>query len=148
VHSVVDEHRRERKNIRRVLSCLFGETTAQQMSTKLFWWRLGCLSAASAVGLGAFGAHGLRNRIADPRLLKYWETAVTYHFIHSWGLIFVALSPRFPKYAGYAFLGGTLLFSGSLYALALTDKRWLGSITPFGGLLFIVGWGLLALTGF
>jgi uncharacterized membrane protein YgdD (TMEM256/DUF423 family) len=92
-----------------------------------------------------------------------------YHFIHSWGLLFVALSPRVPKLAGnlvlhthplnrslffnsdcglgYSFVGGIILFSGSLYALTLTNKRWLGAIPPFGGLLFLVGWGLLALTG-
>eukprot|EP00029_Vermamoeba_vermiformis_P005933 TRINITY_DN2199_c0_g1_i1.p1 TRINITY_DN2199_c0_g1~~TRINITY_DN2199_c0_g1_i1.p1 ORF type:complete len:117 (+),score=8.58 TRINITY_DN2199_c0_g1_i1:26-376(+) len=114
---------------------------------KAFWWKIGCLSTATAVTLGAFGAHSLKGR-RDVALIKNWETAVLYHFIHSFGMLAVAMSPRTPKTAGYAFLGGTALFSGSLYAMTLTEQRWLGAITPVGGVMFIAGWIALGLTGF
>jgi len=107
------------------------------------WFRLGCYSAAVAVGLGAFGAHGLKSRISDPYLLDVWSKAVLYHVVHAFGLLAVAQAPVPTPAAGHAFLGGTLLFSGSLYVMTLTNKRWLGAVTPFGGVLFLVGWTLL-----
>jgi uncharacterized membrane protein YgdD (TMEM256/DUF423 family) len=88
---------------------------------------VGALSGAVSVLLGAFGAHALRERLTPP-LLDTFETGVRYEIYH----------------AGWAFVIGTLLFSGSLYLLALTGARWLGAVTPFGGIGFIAGWVLLA----
>lgn len=110
----------------------------------------GCL----AVGLGAFGAHALRGFLAtlpdgDARQ-KVWETAAHYHLVHALAIAaaaYVAGKPTAPPLAGvagYCFLGGILLFSGSLYAMTLTGVRALGAITPFGGLSFIAGWAALA----
>ncbi len=101
-----------------------------------------------AVVLGAFGAHALRSQL-DASALGIYETAVQYHFAHSLALLAVALlhrtatSPRLLGFAGTAFAAGLLLFSGSLYLLSVTGIRWLGAITPIGGLSFIAGWSLL-----
>lgn len=109
----------------------------------------GSLAAALAVVLGAFGAHALDARLGAD-LLAVWRTAVEYHFHHALALLAVGLLlMRFPavaalRWAGFAFAIGLLLFSGSLYVLALSGLRWLGAVTPFGGLAFIVGWLLLA----
>jgi uncharacterized membrane protein YgdD (TMEM256/DUF423 family) len=105
-------------------------------------------SAFLAVALGAFGAHGLRERLT-PDLLAIFEVGVRYHMYHALALAAVALAlDRWPssalQWAGWCFLAGTVIFSGSLYVLALTGIRWLGAITPFGGLAFLVGWALLA----
>jgi uncharacterized membrane protein YgdD (TMEM256/DUF423 family) len=111
---------------------------------------LGALSALLAVGFGAFGAHALRAYFeAQPDLADNYQTAVQYHFIHALALVFVGLalqSWQAPSlsFAGYAFLAGLFLFSGSLYVLSLTGARWLGAITPLGGVAFILGWALLA----
>ncbi len=111
---------------------------------------LGSLSAALAVMLGAFGAHALRARLA-PDLLDTFETGVRYPMYHAFALLAVAFAlSRFPQtsllnVAGWLFIAGTLLFSGSLYLLALTGTRWLGAITPLGGAAFIAGWLCLAL---
>ena len=112
---------------------------------------LGSLSAFLAVGAGAFGAHAFKTRIA-PDLLDVYETAARYHFFQALGLIVVAFAaarwPGLPvQLAGWLFLAGTLLFSGSLYLLSLTGLRWLGAITPFGGLAFLAGWLCLAWAG-
>jgi len=109
---------------------------------------LGSLAAALAVGLGAFGAHGLRNRLA-PDMLAVFETAVRYHMYHALALVIVAVMlTRWDGWlfhaAGWSFAIGIVLFSGSLYALALTGVRALGMITPLGGLAFILGWAFLA----
>jgi len=107
------------------------------------------LSAALAVILGAFGAHGLKGRLSAPMLAVY-EKAVQYHFYHALGLFAVAfVAARMPTastatWSGWFMLAGTVLFSGSLYLLAVTDARWLGAITPLGGLAFIAAWLLLA----
>ncbi|MEZ5397887.1 MAG: DUF423 domain-containing protein [Bryobacterales bacterium] len=98
---------------------------------------------ALAVLLGAFGAHGLRARVTDPHLLEVWNTAARYHLVHALALCAVAVHPRRPPVAGGLFVLGTLLFSGSLYTMVLTDARWLGAITPLGGLSFIAGWLVL-----
>ncbi len=113
------------------------------------WLILGAASAFLSVAAGAFGAHALRARLA-PDLLTIFETGARYHMYHSLGLIAIGLlsqarpSPLLSG-AGGAMLAGILLFSGSLYALALSGVRALGAITPLGGLGFLVGWGLFAL---
>ena len=109
---------------------------------------LGALSAAIAVAAGAFGAHALKTRL-PPDLLAVFETGVRYHMFHALGLLAVAWAAgRFPgaavAWAGWLMVAGTVLFSGSLYALALTGVRALGAVTPLGGLAFIAGWALLA----
>jgi len=103
------------------------------------WFKLGCLSGAVGVLLGAFGAHALKGRKSDA-LIKTWETAVHYQFIHALGLFVVSLAPRESPLAGWCFVAGTALFSGSLYGLVLTEQRKLGAITPIGGLLYVAGW--------
>ncbi len=109
----------------------------------------GALSAALAVMLGAFGAHGLRARLpAD--LLAIWQTASQYHVYHALGLVAVGLlALHVPaggalRWSGWLLLLGTVLFSGSLYLLAVTGQRWLGAITPLGGSAWIAAWLLLA----
>lgn len=117
-------------------------------SAKLFL-AAGCIAALLAVALGAFGAHALKARIA-PELMAVYRTGVEYHFYHAFGLILVGLAAfHLPgsallRGAGWAMLAGILLFSGSLYLLALTGARWLGAITPLGGAAFIAAWGLFA----
>lgn len=111
---------------------------------------LGSLLAGLAVAIGAFGAHALRDRLA-PDMLNTFETAVRYQMYHALALLAVALLlARFPSStlipaAGWSFLAGILLFSGSLYLLCLTGYKWLGAITPLGGVAFILGWLALAL---
>ncbi len=102
-----------------------------------------------AVALGAFAAHGLKNTLS-PELLVTFQTGVQYHMYHALALLGVGvLSLSFPnlsllKVSGYLFLLGILLFSGSLYVLALSGIRWLGAITPLGGVAFLGGWALMA----
>ena len=111
---------------------------------------LGSISGGLAVALGAFGAHALKARLT-PDLLTTFETGVRYQMYHALAMLAVALAmTRVPaasllNAAGWLFVAGTLLFSGSLYLLCFTAKRWLGAITPFGGFAFIVGWVCLAL---
>lgn len=107
------------------------------------FWRLGAYSGAAAVALGAFGAHGLQNRVSDPKLLSNWNTAAQYHLIHSLALL-AAASHKSP-WAGRLFAAGIAVFSGSLYALVLTGERRLGAVTPLGGLCLIGGWLALLL---
>ena len=109
---------------------------------------IGALLGAVGVGAGAFGAHALRERLS-PDLLGTFETAVRYHLIHVVGLLIVAWAvTRWPgtatTAAGWLFLIGIVLFSGSLYALSLTGIRVFGAITPFVGVAFIAGWLALA----
>jgi len=111
---------------------------------------LGSLSGFIAVAAGAFGAHGLRSRLT-PDLLAVFETAARYQMYHALGLLAVAWAvTRWPGsmavWAGWFFCAGTVIFSGSLYALALTGLRWLGAITPLGGLCFLGGWLCLMLS--
>jgi uncharacterized membrane protein YgdD (TMEM256/DUF423 family) len=108
----------------------------------------GSLSAFLAVAAGAFGAHALRARLA-PDLLAVFETAARYQMYHALALLGVAwavtrYAPGPVRIAGWLFIGGTIVFSGSLYILALSGTRWLGAITPVGGLLFLAGWLSLA----
>jgi uncharacterized membrane protein YgdD (TMEM256/DUF423 family) len=104
------------------------------------------LMGASAVMLGAFGAHALRD-VLDARGIELWHTAVQYHFGHALALAVAALLPpgASRRCALVAFAIGVVLFSGSLYALALGAPRWCGAITPLGGVAFIVGWIALGL---
>ncbi len=112
---------------------------------------LGSLTGGLAVALGAFGAHALKARLTLEQLATF-ETGVRYQMYHALALLAVALAmARVPSTsllnaAGWLFVAGTLLFSGSLYLLCFTRKRWLGAVTPFGGLAFIAGWACLALS--
>ncbi|TDG15687.1 DUF423 domain-containing protein [Seongchinamella unica] len=113
---------------------------------------LASLSGMLAVVFGAFGAHGLRNRL-DEYQMGVFETAVQYHFYHALALLAVGVialnhpQTMLLKSAGWLFLIGTVVFSGSLYLLALTGVKWLGAVTPLGGLAFIAGWACLAAVG-
>jgi uncharacterized membrane protein YgdD (TMEM256/DUF423 family) len=102
--------------------------------------RIAAASGALAVVLGAFGAHGLQGLLAQNVTAAIWEKAVFYHFIHT--VMLFVLAQRRPLKAGpwWCFLAGIVIFSGSLYLLAVTNLRWLGVITPVGGASFIAGW--------
>ena len=107
----------------------------------------GALLGFLGVGAGAFGAHAIRQRVT-PERLDNWKTAADYQLWHALatiasGLVAVRWASGAAAAAGWCFVAGVVLFSGSLYALALTDRRKLGAITPFGGVLFLVGWGFL-----
>lgn len=107
---------------------------------------IGALNAALAVAAGAFGAHGLRERL-EPRALEIFETAARYQMYHALAIILAGLlAARVPgaTTAGWLFLAGIAIFSGSLYALSLTDVKVLGAITPLGGVAFLAGWLWLA----
>ena len=108
------------------------------------WWRIGGALGALGVILGAFGAHGLESRVADPAQLEWWETGARYHLVHAVALLAVAAHPARPKLAGWLFVVGIAVFSGTLYVMGLTGIRALGAITPIGGLCFIGGWIALA----
>jgi uncharacterized membrane protein YgdD (TMEM256/DUF423 family) len=113
------------------------------------FFALGAASALISVGAGAFGAHALRARLS-PELLAVFETGARYQMYHALGLFIAAWAvTRWPGpwavRAGWLFVVGTLLFSGSLYALALSGVRWLGALAPFGGVAFLAGWGCLVL---
>jgi uncharacterized membrane protein YgdD (TMEM256/DUF423 family) len=114
------------------------------------WAAFAAFALAIAVGLGAFGAHGLRSRL-DAYSLGIWEKAVFYHFVHALGVLAGALlartgiaAPSEAWWASLLFAVGIVLFSGSLYLLAVSGTRWLGAVTPVGGVLFIAGWLALA----
>lgn len=111
------------------------------------WISVAALLGAAAVGLGAFGAHGLRERL-EPSELATWQTAVHYHLLHAVALLAVALfgtaTGRSLRAPAWLFAAGVLLFSGSLYALALGGPHVLGPVTPLGGLCLIAGWISLA----
>lgn len=104
---------------------------------------LGAFNAALSVAAGAFGAHGLRERL-DPRALEIFETASRYHMYHALAMVLAgviaARGIAGASTAGWIFQVGIVVFSGSLYALALTDVKVLGAITPIGGLAFLAGW--------
>jgi len=108
----------------------------------------GALCGFTGVALGAFGAHGLRSRLS-PEMLAVFETGVRYHVYHALAVVATAaVAARLPgravPAAGWLFVLGILLFSGSLYLLALTGMTRLGAVTPIGGLAFLIGWALLA----
>lgn len=109
----------------------------------------GSLGALAAVAIGAFGAHGLKGRISAEALTVY-QTAVQYHFYHALGLMLIGLAffhladSTLLRVSGWLMVAGLLLFSGSLYGLALTGQKWLGAVAPLGGTAFIMAWGALA----
>ena len=111
---------------------------------------LGAVSGFLAVAIGAFAAHGLKGKL-PPDLFDVFEVGARYHMYHALALIAVAwATTRWPDssavLAGWCFVAGIVVFSGSLYVLALTGVRWLGAITPLGGLAFLAGWALLVWT--
>jgi uncharacterized membrane protein YgdD (TMEM256/DUF423 family) len=114
------------------------------------WSAIAAVFLALAVGLGAFGAHGLKARL-DPEHLDIYKTAVLYHFLHALGLLIVSVLPKVGALSTesansvcWLLAAGILIFSGSLYVLAISGVGILGAITPFGGVAFILGWLLLA----
>jgi len=107
--------------------------------------RVAAMMGFLAVGLGAFGAHGLKDVLAQHGTGDIWEKAVFYHFIHTVMLVILAVRMPLSRGPWWSFLIGIALFSGSLYLLALTGVKWLGAVTPFGGVSFLVGWVWLAL---
>jgi uncharacterized membrane protein YgdD (TMEM256/DUF423 family) len=118
------------------------------MNSERLFLALGAISAFVGVAAGAFGAHGLKARLSA-EMLAIFETGVRYQMYHAFALLFVAwASSRFSgsllTTAGWLFVVGTILFSGSLYLLSLTETRWLGAITPLGGVAFLGGWLCLA----
>ena len=96
-----------------------------------------------AVALGAFGAHSLKSTLELRGMVDVWNKAVLYHFIHAIALLVFALYGTVHRGVWWLFVAGIFLFSGSLYAMALTNLRWLGAITPLGGLCFLAGWAWL-----
>jgi uncharacterized membrane protein YgdD (TMEM256/DUF423 family) len=124
-----------------------GSRTSDLMERVFFG--IGALSALISVAAGAFGAHALRARLT-PDHLAVFETAARYQMYHALGLLAVAWAVArwpgaLPVWAGWLFVTGTVLFSGSLYILALTGNRWWGAVTPLGGVAFLVGWACLVL---
>jgi len=114
------------------------------------WSAIAAILLALAVGLGAFGAHGLRSRL-DAYLMDIYKTAVLYHFLHALGMLIVSVLPKSGTVSQsgadavcWLLLAGILIFSGSLYLLAVTGTRALGAVTPVGGVAFILAWLLLA----
>jgi uncharacterized membrane protein YgdD (TMEM256/DUF423 family) len=112
------------------------------------WFAAGALLAGAGVALGAFGAHGLKSKVGAD-LLAVFEVGVRYQIYHSLALLAVAwATTRWPGSwvgaAGWLFLAGIVLFSGSLYLMTFTGQRWLGAITPVGGVCFLLGWVALA----
>lgn len=115
-----------------------------------FFFSIASLLGGVAVALGAFGAHAMRGRVAE-NLLANYETGVRYHFYHALALFAVVIAIQrwptssLPTIAGWLFIVGIAIFSGSLYVMAFTGLRWLGAITPIGGVAFIAGWLCLML---
>src|SRR4051794_12533545 len=114
------------------------------------WSVVGAILMALAVGVGAFGAHGLRGRL-DAYAMGVYEKAVFYHFVHALGLLMVSFLVKTGTFSEYAtswvcglLLAGIVIFSGSLYMLAVTGNRMLGAVTPIGGICFIAAWLMLA----
>ncbi len=112
------------------------------------WIVFGSIMAGLSVVMGAFGAHGLRDRLA-PEMLQIYEIGARYQMYHALALIAVGLvqikiDHPMLNIAGWCFVIGTVIFSGTLYALAITGQRWLGMITPVGGAIFILGWAAMA----
>lgn len=106
---------------------------------------IAAVAGFTGVALGAFGAHGLKHILSEP-MMEIYKTAVNYQMWHALALGLVALlgDHKLLRWAGWAFALGIVLFSGSLYLLAISELKWLGMITPFGGIAFLTGWGLLA----
>lgn len=115
----------------------------------MVWAKVGAAFMFLAVMLGAFGAHALRSKLTD-HYMDVYKTAVLYHMIHALGLFVVAWASTLTgdgkvNLAGWFILSGIILFSGSLYILSVTSIKWIGAITPLGGLAFLAGWLMLIL---
>ena len=129
---------------------LLTQDDIEMNSTTKLLLLLGSLNAALAVMLGAFGAHALKTRLSE-QMMTVYQTGVQYHFYHALGLLLVGIITfhlpvsNWLKLSGGLMFVGIILFSGSLYMLALTNIRWLGVITPLGGTAFILAWFFLAL---
>ena len=108
--------------------------------------RVAAVTGFLAVALGAFGAHGLKEILAQNGTATIWETAVFYHFIHAVMLFVLAERKTLVVGPWWCFLAGIVVFSGSLYLLAVTNAHWLGAVTPLGGISFLAGWLWLAIT--
>jgi uncharacterized membrane protein YgdD (TMEM256/DUF423 family) len=130
----------------------FGGDSAMRQNTL---WMLAGLAGMAAVALGAFGAHALRDLLLQRQTVNLWQTAVLYHLVHTvallaltgWKADSAGRLPRVIAAAAGCWLGGILLFSGSLYGLALGGPRLLGPVTPVGGLLLLAGWVLVMISG-
>jgi uncharacterized membrane protein YgdD (TMEM256/DUF423 family) len=126
-----------------------GTESRESKSMAKLYLLIAALNGFTAVALGAFGAHGLKQRLSTDMLAVY-QTGVQYHFYHTFALLSVALlmlhAQQLPllRWAGALFFAGILIFSGSLYVLSLSGIRWLGAITPIGGAAFLAGWIVLA----
>lgn len=111
---------------------------------------IGSIAMALAVMLGAFGAHGLKKMLSE-EMITIFETGVTYHFYHAIGLLMVGMIARYLpnsallSWSGWLMVAGIIIFSGSLYLLSVSGARWLGAVTPVGGLCFIASWLLFAI---
>ncbi|MCC2596502.1 DUF423 domain-containing protein [Pusillimonas sp. MFBS29] len=110
------------------------------------------LTLMVGVGAGAFGAHGLK-RMITPDMLSVWQTAVLYQLIHGLGMLAIAalgsrMGTPLLSLSGTVMFAGILIFSGSLYALVLTGTKWLGAITPIGGLAFLIAWAMVAVAAY
>jgi len=103
-------------------------------------FRIAAVLCFLAVALGAFGAHSLRSTLETQAMLDVWNKAVFYHFVHAIALLVLALYGTANRGAWWLLFAGIFLFSGSLYLMALTNLRWLGAVTPIGGLCFLAGW--------
>ncbi|WBW73551.1 ER transmembrane protein [Schizosaccharomyces osmophilus] len=113
-------------------------------------WNAAALMGLLSVGLGAYGSHGLQKHVQDPRLLKSWSTGSTYLMFHSLAVMVISLHPKYGKsrWTAPLMVGGSTLFSGSIFALVLLPKtssfrKYLGPVTPLGGLLMIAGWSTM-----
>jgi len=110
------------------------------VTPQLFPGRVAAVFGFLGVALGAFGAHGFHDLLVRNERLGNWETAVHYHLVHAVVMLVIARGATFPRVAWWLFAAGIVIFSGTLYALALTNVRWLGAITPVGGLALLGGW--------
>lgn len=110
--------------------------------------RISAIAGFLGVALGAFGAHALQKHLAALQMTDVWQKAVFYHLVHAVVMLLLAGRPVFARLPWSCFLIGIILFSGSLYLLAYTGVRWLGAITPVGGLFLLAGWLILAIRGF
>lgn len=126
-----------------------GTTDNRDASVQKFWLEIGAVLCAVGVAAGAFGAHGLRDSI-EPRLLQAYEKGVFYHLIHALAIVSISgisfVAEQVKRRVLNTFFFGIVVFSGSLYLMAITGQRWLGAITPIGGLAFIIAWTVLALS--
>lgn len=113
--------------------------------TSAVWLRIAAISGFLVVALGAFGAHGLKDILMKHGTLEIWEKAVLYQMFHTLALLLLASRPNLNGVAAVCFLLGMIIFCGSLYGLAISNIRWLGAITPMGGVGLLIGWFWLLL---